>query len=179
MFLIIFILQIYCIWVYFLSCPSQPLEGALCLLFFSKTPHVSLDMVPLTATKSKYSFYVLTYYVLFTCFIWFDFCRYFMAVCYEGKRNVQVACSPNICRCLISSRVRLRLWMLLFSKQSSQRWAAESICYTHTMTFFHLPLCFLCQHQSQKSITHCVETNLNPSAPGPTRPAIPRAFSPH
>lgn len=27
---------------------------------------------------------------------------------------------------------------------------------THTMTFFHFPLCFLCQHQSQKSITHCV-----------------------
>lgn len=40
MFLIIFILQIYCFWVYFLICPSQPLEGALCLLFFLKTPHV-------------------------------------------------------------------------------------------------------------------------------------------
>lgn len=40
MFLIIFILQIYCVWVYFLICPSQPLEGALCLLFFLKTPHV-------------------------------------------------------------------------------------------------------------------------------------------
>lgn len=124
MFSIIFILQICCFWVDFLTCPSQPLEGALCLLFFLKTPHVfcltrhgafKYNQVKILVLCINLLCIIYTFYLIHVANIAILWSRVM-------KESVTFRLHVRLTSVVfVLLRVRLRSWMLLFSKQSSQR----------------------------------------------------------